>query len=101
MHIDAKRELARLILETHDVRERSWDLAARRYRLTVWDAVEISVADEDLQLLVHAIVTVINASGFCEFTGWASLMLAVPVGEPAGPAGQEASSRTSGFEALA
>ncbi len=78
MHSAAKRELARLILETARVRESSFDPIWQQYRLTPFEAAAEACADPDLAPLVGTIV----ASRYCKFFDWAERM-ALPVVEAA------------------
>jgi hypothetical protein len=71
MPIDAKRELARLILETCRARDDSFDAASWRYRLSFHEAAGKVCADRQLAPLNAAMAAV----GCREFFDWAECML--------------------------
>lgn len=73
MDIAAKQELARYILAVHDRREASWDPTREAYTTPLHGAVELVVRDEDLKIIVLALLT----SGYCEVFEWAESILLI------------------------
>jgi hypothetical protein len=69
MQAEAKRELARALVQTSERREASWN--GTYYQLHWSDAAEQTEMDTDIRPLVLAMLQ----AGYCEFPEWADRIL--------------------------